>query len=91
MKFTKAVFGEDTKELVYYHDKEFTTPYEDINQLTCYMDSSKRGFRLPTGKSVDGFTPGGPGFGSRQVGGKAPNELGIYDMSGNVSEWCFDW
>jgi formylglycine-generating enzyme required for sulfatase activity len=25
------------------------------------------------------------------VGIKAPNELAIYDMSGNVSEWCSDW
>ena len=25
------------------------------------------------------------------VGQKAPNELGFYDMSGNVDEWCSDW
>jgi formylglycine-generating enzyme len=28
---------------------------------------------------------------SRQVGSTKPNALGIYDLSGNIQEWCWDW
>jgi len=34
---------------------------------------------------------GNPDYGPHQVGSKKPNEFNLYDMTGNMSEWVWDW
>ncbi len=38
-----------------------------------------------------GWFEGNSGNQTHPVGQKKPNELGIYDLSGNAWEWCRDW
>jgi formylglycine-generating enzyme required for sulfatase activity len=41
--------------------------------------------------SIVAWYPGNSGGIVHTVSTKVANELGLYDMSGNASEWCWDW
>jgi formylglycine-generating enzyme required for sulfatase activity len=55
--------------------------------------NKSKGYEYSGSSSVDGaaWYTGNSGGKTHPVKTKSANELGVYDMSGNVREWCWDW
>ena len=82
--------------------KRFCLPTEAEWEYAARGGNKSRGYKYAGSNTIgevawyddnacDGVGRNSPAYGTHPVGTKSPNELGLYDMSGNVYEWCSDW
>ncbi len=81
--------------------KQFRLPTEAEWEYAARGGNLSQGYKYSGSNNIDDVawywdnipsqSSGTTGYGTQTVATKQPNELGIYDMSGNVCEWCSDW
>ena len=82
-------FVEKLSELTGRH---FRLPTEAEWEYAARGGQRSRGYRYSGSYNLDeiGWHVGNAHHYKREVGTKKPNEMGLYDMTGNVCEWCQD-
>ena len=73
--------------------KKFRLPSEAEWEYAARGGKKSRGYQYSGSNTLGdvAWNDGNSGSKTHAVDTKQPNELGIYDMTGNVWEWCQDW